>query len=180
MIEMTRIGKKSCTPLPLLKIVVLSFLLCNSYSAVSQTIEPVVDDTIYLQQGWDHHTRQTLYSTSFGSRFIPYNWFLALEQPDSTAAFRDNKHMAAMGFITTVADRYNPDGLPVGLVRDSDKKNGDYIGLTCAACHTGQVIINGKRIRIDGGQALINYTEFEQGALAALQATLTSHEKFSR
>jgi len=180
MIEMTRIGKKSCTPLPLLKTVVLSFLLCNSYSAVSQTIEPVVDDTIYLQQGWDHHTRRTLYSTSFGSRFIPYAWFLALERSDSTAAFRDNKHMAAMGFITTVANTYNPDGLPVGLVRDSDNKNGDYIGLTCAACHTGQVMINGKRIRIDGGQALINYSQFEQATLAALKATLAGDEKFSR
>jgi mono/diheme cytochrome c family protein len=159
---------------------VINFLFCSVCNAGNQVTEPVVDDTVYLQQGWDQHTRQTVYFTSFGSRLIPYTWFLALEQPDSTATFRDDQHMATMGFITTHANQYNPDGLPVGLARDSDKKNGDYIGFTCAACHTGQLVIKGKRIRIDGGAALINYTQFEQAALAALQATFASDEKFSR
>ncbi len=150
-------------------------LLCG---VVSQ--EASADDPVYLEQGWDHQTRQQLSFTSFGSRFIPYDWFLVLEQPDSSISFRDNNHMAALGFVTTTADEYNPDGLPVGLVRDADKKNGDYLGLTCAACHTGQVRINGKRIRIDGGQALIDYTQFEQKVLAALKATLGDSDKFLR
>lgn len=175
--KMTSIGGQSSMLMPMLNCFLLSFLFC---STASQAADPAVDDTIYLDQGWDHHTRQTLSFTSFGSRFIPYDWFLALEQPDTTTAFRNNNHMAAMGFVTTVADQYNPDGLPVGIVRDADKKNGDYVGLTCAACHTGQVSINGKRIRIDGGQALIDYTQFEQATLAALKATLTDNEKFSR
>lgn len=145
-----------------------------------QAAEPVFDDTVYLQQGWDHNTRQALSFTSFGSRIIPYNWFLALEQADNSRAFRDADYMAALGFINTVADAYNPDGLPVGVVRDIDKKNGDYVGLTCAACHTGQVRINGKRIRIDGGQALIDFTQFEYALLAALKATLASEDKFTR
>ncbi|PUA30777.1 MAG: hypothetical protein B0W54_01040 [Cellvibrio sp. 79] len=137
-------------------------------------------DEIFLSQGWDHKTRQTLSYTSFGSRFIPYDWFIALEQPGTHELLRDNRHMASLGFITVQADEYNPDGLPVGLVRDSDKKNGDYIGLTCAACHTGQVSIHGKRIRIDGGQALIDFSQFEQSVLAALKTTLADPEKFSR
>ena len=28
---------------------------------------------------------------------------------------------------------------------------GEQIGVTCAACHTGQLNYQGKRIRIDGG-----------------------------
>lgn len=175
--KMTSIGGQSSILMPIVNSFLLSLLL---YTAASHAAEPVVDDTIYLPQGWDHHTRQTLSFTSFGSRFIPYNWFLALEQPDNAHAFRDNDYLAAMGFITTIADQYNPDGLPVGLVRDSDKKNGDALGMTCAFCHTGQVRIHGKRIRIDGGQALIDYTQFEQATLAALKATLTDNEKFSR
>ena len=135
---------------------------------------------VFLAQGWDHKTRQTVSYTSFGSRFIPYDWFIALEQPDSRELFRNNRNMAALGFITVQADEFNPDGLPVGLVRDSDKKNGDYIGLTCAACHTGQVSIRGTRIRIDGGQALIDFTQFEYSILAALKATLMDPEKFLR
>jgi len=178
--KMARTEEIFCTALRRVKIFVLSFLVGNICSAGCQAIESVVDDSIYLQQGWDHHTRQTLYFTSFGSRFIPYAWFLALEQPDSRVALRDNDYLAALGFITTVADSYNPDGLPVGMVRDSDENNGDYIGLTCAACHTGQVMIKGVRIRIDGGQALINFTQFEQATLAALQATLANDKKFSR
>ncbi|WP_331344443.1 di-heme-cytochrome C peroxidase [Cellvibrio sp. UBA7661] len=138
------------------------------------------DDTLYLDQGWDHKTRQQLSFTSFGSRIIPYSWFIALEQAGSTTLLRDNNNMRALGFITALADEYNPDGLPVGVVRDRDRKNGDYVGLTCAACHTGQVIINGKRIRIDGGQALIDFTGFEQQLLAALKATVEDSEKFAR
>jgi len=175
--KMTSMGGETSMLMPIFNRFLLSFLLC---SMSSQGAEPVVDDTIYLDQGWDHHTRQTLSFTSFGSRFIPYDWFLALEQPDTATAFRDNHYMAVMGFITTIADRYNPDGLPVGLVRDSDKKSGDALGMTCAFCHAGQVKIHGKRIRIDGGQALIDYTQFEQKLLAALQATVVNDEKFSR
>ncbi|MDO8346092.1 MAG: di-heme-cytochrome C peroxidase [Cellvibrio sp.] len=175
----TGAGQKTQLSLFLLQKLLLGLLVCNTISVAAEA-EQGVDDTIYLPQGWDHHTRQTLSFTSFGSRFIPYDWFIALEQPDNTIAFRNNNYMAAMGFITTVADQYNPDGLPVGLVRDSDEKRGDYLGMTCAFCHTGQVKIHGKRIRIDGGQALIDYTQFEQATLAALKATLTNDEKFSR
>lgn len=175
--NMTNIGKSSPMLLPMLNCFLASLIFC---SAASQAADPAVADTIYLPQGWDHHTRQALSFTSFGSRFIPYDWFLELEQPDSTIAFRDNTYMAAMGFITTIADEYNPDGLPIGLTRDRDKKNGDYLGLTCAACHTGQVMVKGKRIRIDGGQALIDFTGFEHNVLAALKSTLTDSDKFLR
>lgn len=173
----TGAGQKTQLSLFLLLKLLLGLLV---FGTINVSAEQEVEDTIYLPQGWDHHTRQTLSFTSFGSRFIPYDWFLALEQPDNTVAFRNNNYMAAMGFITTVADQYNPDGLPIGLVRDRDKKRGDYVGMTCALCHTGQVRIHGKRIRIDGGQALLDYTQFEQNVLVALQATLASDEKFLR
>lgn len=171
---------KKITTLGLLLIQTLVVFLCSCSSSQHANADPDLSDTIFLPQGWDHNTRQTLSYTSFGSRFLPYDWFLALEQADRQELFRDNRHMAALGFIVVQADTYNPDGLPVGLVRDVDKKNGDYVGLTCAACHTGQVSINGKRIRIDGGQALIDFTRFEQAALAALKATLADAEKFAR
>ena len=161
----------------LIKIPVFISALFLCEKAFSQTH---AEATLYLPQGWDHKTRQQLSFTSFGSRFIPYDWFLALEQADSQDLLRDNRHLAALGFITTTADEFNPEGLPVGFARDEDKKNGDYIGLTCAACHTGQVSIHGKRIRIDGGQSLINFTEFELSVLNALRATLADSEKFSR
>lgn len=171
---------KRITTLDLVFVLSLISSPCFNVNAKSVDSGQDLQDTIFLAQEWDHKTRQTLTYTSFGSRYIPYNWFLVLEQPDSAELFRANSHMDALGFIPASPDKFNPDGLPVGLVRDSDKKNGDYVGFTCAACHTGQVDIQGKRIRIDGGQALIDFTLFEKTVLAALMATLEDENKFSR
>lgn len=158
-----------------------SLFLVAAMPAVSTTAaEQVATETRYLAQGWDHQTRQQLSFTSFGSRLIPYDWFMALEQADSPQLLRDPAHMSALGFITVPADEYNPDGLPIGVVRDQDKEQGDAIGLTCAACHTGQVRINEQLIRIDGGQALINFSAFEEVLVAAMAATLKDPEKFAR
>jgi hypothetical protein len=47
----------------------------------------------------------------------------------------------------------NPDGLPVGLaktVNTDGRWKGEYVGVTCAACHNNQLTYKGKRIRIDG------------------------------
>lgn len=45
----------------------------------------------------------------------------------------------------------NPDSLPVGFV-----KNGEAIGFTCAACHTGHLEYQGVSLRIDGAPAMTN------------------------
>ncbi|MFO1388232.1 di-heme-cytochrome C peroxidase [Cellvibrio sp.] len=138
------------------------------------------DGVTYLGQGWGMEERQQLSFTSFGSRIIDYSWFVALEMAENEQFFRDNAHMADLGFIPDVANKFNPDGLPVGVVRDSDDNGNQWVGLTCAACHTGQLTINGKPIRIDGGQSLINYTQFETELLAALKATIQQPEKWQR
>jgi hypothetical protein len=134
----------------------------------------------YLGQGWGITERQQLSFTSFGSHIINYAWFIALEDAQSEQLFRNNSHMTQLGFITEPANQFNPDGLPIGVVRDSDDKDNIWVGLTCAACHTGQITINSQPIRIDGGQSLINYTQFEIELLAALNATLTQPEKWQR
>jgi len=138
------------------------------------------DGITYLGQGWGLAERQQVSFTSFGSRIIDYAWFIALENADDEQLFRDDSHMANLGFITEHANPFNPDALPVGVARDSDNQDNAWVGLTCAACHTGEVTINNHRIRIDGGQSLINYTQFEIDLLAALKATLVKPEKWQR
>lgn len=154
-----------------------TYFVGASLQVNAQTLE---DKTLYLSQGWDSATRQQVSYTSFGSRFIPYEWFLALEQPNNNRLFRDNTHMESLGFIASIPDRFNPDGLPVGLARDIKGKGDAWVGLTCAACHTGQVSIGGQQIRIDGGQSLIDFTRYEETILSALKNTVANHEKFSR
>jgi len=60
----------------------------------------------------------------------------------------------------------NPDRLPVGLVRTPDLPTGfrgkraDMAGLTCAACHTGQINVGGVGVRINGAPALTDLGKF--------------------
>lgn len=160
-----------------LGLILFHFLILIAASGISMAANV---NPVYLAQGWDDKTRQQMYYTSFGSRFIPYDWFLLLEQTGSTELLRSPEHMTALGFVPGAISELNPDGLPVGLVRDSDKQQGDYLGLTCAACHTGQVSVQGQIIYIDGSQALIDFTCFEHSVLDSLKSTVADTEKFSR
>ncbi len=160
-----------------LGLIFFRFLILIAISGISMV---ATANPLHLEQGWDDKTRQQMYYTSFGSRFIPYDWFLVLEQAGSAELLRSPEHMIALGFVPGEVSELNPDGLPVGLVRDGDKKQGDYIGLTCTACHTGQVSIQGKTIHIDGGQALIDFSRFEYSVLDSLKVTIADVEKFSR
>jgi mono/diheme cytochrome c family protein len=139
------------------------------------------DGFLYLDQGWSKSDRQWFYTTSQGSRLIPYDWFLAVEQLDSTDVFRSNANIDRYRYLTNVASStYNPDGLPVGFVRDDDPQSGAWVGFTCAACHTAQIDFKGSRMRIDGGPALADHTAFHGDLIAALARTASDDEKFGR
>lgn len=134
---------------------------------------------VYLGQGWSTAERQQLSHTSFGSHLIDYDWLLVLEEADKNTLFRADQHMYQLGFINEAVNEFNPDGLPVGFSRDREGKRS-WVGLTCAACHTGELELNGQRLRIDGGQSLINYSKFEDELLAAMKATLAQPDKWQR
>ena len=165
---------------------ILLFLLFLWFCCGQKTDSPEAhkrvthNGVVYLGQGWGISERQQLSYTSFGSRIINYEWFLALENSESEHLFRDPAHMARLGFINESASEFNPDGLSIGITQDSDGKGNTWVGLSCAACHTGQVLINGRIVRIDGGQSLVDYTSFEVELLAALKATLNQPEKWQR
>src|SRR5690625_7747154 len=74
---------------------------------------------------------------------------------------------------------FNPDGLPVGFVKES-YRGKDYIGFTCAACHTGQVNYQGQAIRIDGAPAMADMVGFLVGLEKSLFATLDHEQKRER
>ena len=58
---------------------------------------------------------------------------------------------------------------------------GDYAGMTCAACHEGQLKYKGKLIRIEGGISnTFDFQALAYGIGEALQATLTDAAKFDR
>jgi hypothetical protein len=134
-----------------------------------------------LEQNWRDDLSNWFYNVPQGSRLLPYDWFLRLEQANSQELFRDPNHMRALRYIARTPDALNPDGLPIGFVKDAAYEDGTPgLGLTCAACHTGQINHNGTAYLIDGDQAMGNVGLFLKELAQALRATATDDAKFER
>ena len=55
---------------------------CSGIAYGVEDVPRAAGKVIYLDQGWSADERIQFYYTSQGSQLIPYDWFLALEQPD--------------------------------------------------------------------------------------------------
>jgi hypothetical protein len=106
----------------------------------------------YLKQKWTPADSLWFYTTTQGSDLIPYDFFMVLEQPKTGKLFRLKDNLYDLGYLPQIKTSSNPDALPVGFVKDTYMRK-DYIGFTCAACHTAQVNYQGIAMRIDGGPA---------------------------
>src|SRR5438067_7763155 len=103
----------------------------------------------YLPQNWSDTDRQWFYTTPQGSKLMKYSWALNLERAsDETLFFADG--LARLGYLPNAKSDVNPDGLPVGLVKDTGLL-GNGLGMTCAACDANQIEYQGTAYRIDGG-----------------------------
>src|SRR5262249_25675315 len=119
--------------------------------------------------------------TPQGAQLVPYEWFLALEQPGSTNLFRDNQNILKYRYLPQKPGPGNPDGLPVGFV--GSKGDGPHWpGLTCAACHTNEIRDETSKVgyRVDGAPAHADVQALLTDLTAALQDTLRDEEKFGR
>ena len=134
---------------------------------------------IYLDQGWSANDSLWYYNTTQGSALMPYDFFIALEQQDSTTPFRANSLIDKYRYLPQKPTFFNPDGLPVGFVKETYKGN-DYVGFTCAACHTGQVNYKGKAIRIDGGPAMADMVGFLTDLQNSMATTMADEAKKQR
>jgi hypothetical protein len=106
----------------------------------------------YLWQGWKPADSMWFYNTTQGSDLLPYDFFMVLEKPGTSELFRSNDNLNFYRYLPQQATLSNPDGLPVGFVKDK-YKGKEYLGFACAACHTAQLNYQGIGIRIDGGPA---------------------------
>ena len=136
---------------------------------------------------WYHHASQ-------GTMIIPYDWFMALEQPSNIRSnepkmFADPDYLSQFGFLRSLLDnKYNPGNLPIGFAISNSwvdpnntipKPPVRALGLTCAACHTGEITHGENRIRIEGGSSLINIGAFQAALMQALFNTNSNSDKFS-
>ncbi|MDE2388809.1 MAG: ribonuclease E [Betaproteobacteria bacterium] len=133
----------------------------------------------YLDQGWKPEDSLWFYNTTQGSNLMPYDFFLALEKPGESQLFRSDENMNFYRYLPQKASSGNPDALPVGWVKDT-YKGKEYVGLTCAACHTGQVNYKGVGIRIDGGPATADMENIMIDLARALKYTREDAEAKQR
>jgi hypothetical protein len=124
----------------------------------------------YLWQGWSPADSLWFYNTSQGSDLIPYDFFMALEVPETGKLFSSNDNLYYYGYLPQSRTRNDPDALPVGFVKDT-YAGKDYLGFTCAACHTGQVNYKGVAMRIDGAPAGSDMDSFLQKMSEAMRVT---------
>jgi uncharacterized protein (DUF2235 family) len=145
-------------------------------------------DVYWPPQHWTEDQRTRFYHMPQGNELIPYAWFLALEQPGiaKDPLFRDDSYLEGFGFIPDGASNQNPDALPVGFTRDADfvdPSTGQKrvaLGLTCAACHTGELFYGGKAIRIDAGPSMLDLLKFNYSLSGAVFLTYHNPWRFRR
>lgn len=152
----------------------------------------LAQNTVPLAQNWDAAVSERFHFISQGTATIPvpYEWFIALEQPESSVwgllwpgaedLFRAPEYLNRYGYIPAPASPANPDGLPIGFAKSPFQNIPGYpnttssIGFTCAACHTGRLTHDGTDYIVNGGPALADFQLFSNGFGAALAQTVIS------
>lgn len=148
----------------------------------------------YLDQ-WSAADRQAYYFTPQGAQVkgLRYDWFNALELPFSEQRFAAPEYLARFGFLVDPAQQAtpnNPGNLPVGFARHQNPgSKEEFLDITCAACHTGELRFKGQAVRIDGGSAqhvlpssvpTLQGGSFGQALVASLASTYYNPWKFER
>lgn len=178
-------------------IVLLSTLALGACELVPPTL-PVYPDqnqTIWLDQGWTSEERDRYHHTDQGTLTfgVPYQWFIALEQPTLSLGeaplLSDKAYLDRFGFVP------GSERLPVGFAAGSEFRDpasgGTWdnpatgrpfsgIGMTCAACHTGRMTFKGTEILIDGGSALTNLDSFRTALGQSIAFTGLNPLRFNR
>ncbi len=146
---------------------------------------------VQLDQGWSDAQRLQFHHTSQGAKLVPYDWFLNIEQPcfklTACGKISDPEYLNRFGFLPSKKDdRLNPGNLPVGFSYDKNfhdpmtGRNYAALGLTCAACHTGELHYGNYAVRIDGAPAMIEVTQFQKALGLALVFTQKFPFRYAR
>lgn len=133
----------------------------------------MMKDSAYLQRFGFIPSPQTIHTDETTLRRFGY-----------ASAYDSGPQPASFGFWTDPVE--NVDGLPVGFGRmtgvvdpATGRREEDKIGLTCAACHTGQIHYKGTAIRYDGGAAMTDLKKLETTTGLSLFYTLYVPGRFT-
>ena len=125
-----------------------------------------------VHQNWPFANQ--FWTVDQGSKVMPWDWFMHLENAGGTGLLKDD--LATFGFIPGVLKE---TGLPVGFAKHVDAK-GQWVGLTCAACHTGMWKVGSEIVQIEGGPGMLDLDSFASSVVAALDKTASDPARFAR
>jgi mono/diheme cytochrome c family protein len=165
---------------------------------VQAPIYPPVTNAVWLDQNWSTDRRNWFHHADQGTQTfgIPYEWFLALEQPalslGDPGLLSDATYLDRYGFIPDASS--GKAELPVGFAHGGQvldvsgaplrnpQTNAQMtsLGLTCAACHTGRFTYQGTAVYIDGGSALTNVQNFQKAVGLSILYTRWVPGRFAR
>ncbi len=138
---------------------------------------------------WTDNQRARYYQTSQGSLVMPYAWFRALEWRASREMFAAPHVQARYGLLPDNNPEYNKDLMPVGIVKNIvpdqyvenlGEGHKEWASISCAACHTGQIVYKGTAMRIDGGQSFWNFDKWSGDMVFSLMLTSSVPSRFER
>lgn len=172
----------------------LLILAAIGLKAYSFVFPPLLEPSVYsgymlTQTDWTSDRRERYYQTSQGSLVVPYAWYMSLESRTSEQLWASPEIQVKFGLLPDNNPKYNPDRLPIGIVKNiiEDKYvkslglgHQEWASLSCAACHTGQLLYKGTALRIDGGNGLWRFEQWSADLVFSLFLTSSSPPKFER
>ena len=137
---------------------------------------PLAAQTVYVDQGakWTTNLRNQFYIQDQGARIMPITWMRALTLPDGSAFLGDA--LQRYGYLPLPGQ--GEADLPVGF--STNGEGADMaVGMTCSACHTRQIEVNGTAYRIDGGPGIVDFQSFLKDLDDAVLAVLADDAGFA-
>jgi cytochrome c5 len=107
---------------------------------------------------------------------MPLRWIASLKQANGKPFLEDS--LSRYGYLPNPDKIDNPRELPVGFTATSEN-GAESIGMTCAACHTRQIEVNGTAYRIDGGPAIVEFQSFLADLDAAVNKVVNDPQAFA-
>ncbi|MES2675860.1 MAG: di-heme-cytochrome C peroxidase [Pseudomonadota bacterium] len=156
----------------------------KSHDAIIQDGTPVPGGStklVNLNQGWSQATQSGYWYGGDGSLIIPYDWFLILEQAQSTELFRSDANIERLRYIPVPKSQWNPDGMPAGFAKNIDPTNNEaFMALSCGGCHTTKISYKDTSMIINGAATMGDFQQMMLDLESAMVATLKQTDKFTR
>ncbi|MEM7429019.1 MAG: di-heme-cytochrome C peroxidase [Pseudomonadota bacterium] len=138
------------------KTTVMSASLLLGSLAIGVHQAGAAEPTYVKQGGWTDKDRKAFYVGDQGSRIMPLSWMRALKH-DGQGFLEDA--LTRYGYLK-LEGRTGAEDVPVGFTVATGTDGTPSIGMTCSACHTRQISVDGKDYRIDGGPAIVDFEAF--------------------